>query len=68
MENMLEFSYVFLPHTKFKFPCMQGNFSYVFLFHTKLIFPCMQGDLKKSNTKEYICWMQVKIYISDKPF
>ena len=46
------FPYVFLPHTKLTFPCMQGNFSYViFLFHTKLIFPCMQGDLNKSNAR-----------------
>ncbi len=43
-----------------------GNFPYVFiLFHTKLIFPWMSGDLKKSNRRENICWIQVKIHISD---
>ena len=41
---------------------MQGNF----LFHTKLIhIPMYAGGFKQVQYKEYICWKQVKIYISD---
>ncbi len=62
------FHMFFLPHTKLRFPCMQGNFSYViFLFHTKLIFPCMQGDLNKSNTRNIFVGCKWKFTFQTKP-
>jgi hypothetical protein len=66
-ENMWEFFLVFyfVPH-KVNIPMQAREFFMFFLFHTKLIFPCMYaGGFKQVLYKEYICWIQVKIHISD---
>ncbi len=56
----------FLLHTKLIFPCMQGNFSYVFFsVPYKVNIPMNAGGFKQVPYKEYICWIQVKIHISD---
>jgi hypothetical protein len=45
---------------------MQGNFSYfIFFVPYKVNIPMGAGGFKQVQYKEYICWMQVKIYISD---
>jgi hypothetical protein len=44
---------------------MQGNFLCYFFVPYKVNIPMYAGGFKQVQYKEYICWMQVKIYISD---
>jgi hypothetical protein len=52
-------------HTKLIFPCMQGKFFMFFFVPYKVNIPMYAGRFKQVLYKEYICWIQVKIHISD---
>ncbi len=65
MENMWEFFLVFyfVPY-KVKNPMHAAEFFYVFV-PCKVNIPMYAGGFKQVLYKEYICWIQVKIHISD---
>jgi hypothetical protein len=67
LENMWEFflCFHFVPY-KVNTPCMQGYFFYVFVFVPyKVNIPVYARGFNQVHCKEYICWIQVKIHISD---
>jgi hypothetical protein len=66
MENMWEFPLCFFAPHKVKIPMYAGEFSLCYLFVPyKVNIPMYAGGFKQVQYKEYICWMQVEIYISD---
>ncbi len=67
MENMWEFFLVFyfVPY-KVNVPMHAGEFFLCFFFVPyKVNIPMYVGGFKQVLYKEYICWIQVKIHISD---
>ncbi len=44
---------------------MQGNFFVFFFVPYNVNIPMYAGGFKQVQYKEYICWIQVKIHISD---
>ncbi len=56
----------FLPPYKVNIPMYAGEFFLCyFLVPYKVNIPMYARGFKQVQYKEYICWMQVKIYISD---
>ncbi len=66
MEILWEFSICFFAPYKVNIPMYAGEFflCYFFVLY-KVNIPMYAGGFKQVQYKEYICWMQVKIYISD---
>jgi hypothetical protein len=67
MENMWEFSlcFNFVPY-KVNIPMYAGEFfNVIYLFPYKVNIPVYAGGFKQVQCQEYICWIQVKIHISD---
>ncbi len=66
MEIMWEFSICFFVSYKVNFPMYAGEFFLCYFFVPyKVNIPMDAGGFKQVQYKEYNCWMQVKIYISD---
>jgi hypothetical protein len=67
MQNTWAFSLCFFaPYNKANIPMYAGEFFlYYFFVLYKVNIPMYAGGFKQVQYKEYICWMQVKIYISD---
>jgi hypothetical protein len=67
MENMWEFSLCFYFVTyKVNIPMYAGEFFLCYFFVPyKVNIPMYAEGFKQVQYKEYICWMQVKIHISD---
>jgi hypothetical protein len=66
MENMWEFSIYFLTSYKANIPMYAREFFLCYFFvPCKVNIPMYARGFKQFLYKEYICWMQVKIYISD---
>ena len=60
------FSYVFFAPYKVNIPRHAGEFFLCYFFVPyKVNIPMYAGGFKPVQYKEYICWIQVKIYISD---
>jgi hypothetical protein len=66
MENMWEFflDFYFAPY-KGNIPMRAGNFLCLIFVPYKVNMPMYAGGFKQVLYKEYICWIQVKIHISD---
>jgi hypothetical protein len=66
MENMWEFPLVFyfVPY-KVNIPMHAGELFMLFFVPFKVNIPMYAGGYKQVLYKEYICWIQVKIHISD---
>jgi hypothetical protein len=57
---------IFFAPYKVNIPMYAGEFFLCYFFVPyKVNIPMYAGGFKKVQYKEYICWMQVKIYISD---
>jgi hypothetical protein len=65
MEIMWEFSICFFAPYKDNIPYAGEFFLCNFFVPYKVNVPMYAGGFKQVQYKEYICWMQVKIYISD---
>jgi hypothetical protein len=68
MESMWEFSICFFAPYRVNIPnpMYAGEFFLCYFFVSyKVNIPMFAGGFKQVQYKEYICWMQVKIYISD---
>ncbi len=66
MENMWEFFLVFyfVPY-KVNIPMHAGEFFYVFFVPYKVNIPMYAGEFQQVLYTTNICWIQVKIHISD---
>ncbi len=62
---MWEFSLGFFAPYKVNIPMYVGKYFLWFFVPYKVNIPMYAGGFKQVKYKEYICWMQVKIYISD---
>jgi hypothetical protein len=63
---MWEFFLIFFAPYKVNIPMYAGEFFLCYFFVPyKVNIPMYEGGFKQVQYKEYICWMQVKIYISD---
>jgi hypothetical protein len=66
MEIMWEFSICFFAPCKVNIPMYAGEFFLCYFFVPyKVNIPMYAGGFKQVQYKDCICWMQVKIYISD---
>ena len=66
MEIMWEFSIFFFAPYKVNIPMYAGEFFLCYFFVPyKVNIPMYAGGVKQVLYKEYICWIQVKIHISD---
>jgi hypothetical protein len=58
--------HIFFAPYKVNIPMYSGEFFLCYFFVPyKVNIPMYAGGFKQVQYKEYICWMQVKIYISD---
>ncbi len=65
-KSCVNFAYVFFAPYKVNIPMYSGEFFLCYFFVPyKVNIPMYAGGFKQVQYKEYICWMQVKIYISD---
>jgi hypothetical protein len=60
-----EIFYVFFVSYKVNIPMHAGEIFYVFFVSYKVNIPMYAGGFKQVLYNEYICWIQVKIHISD---